>query len=99
MTTDRYIGTNDIEIKINPDNILNAAIYRNTTLKEINPSTVGNNKWLEMVDQNNAKETDQFNEAYLWTQSVLNNLREIGQAEDYKLKLSSKKASQQHEVL
>ena len=29
-----------------------------------------------MVDQNNAKETDQFNEAYLWTQSVLNNLME-----------------------
>ena len=52
-----------------------------------------------MVDQNNAKETDQFNEAYLWTQSVLNNLREVGQAEDYKLKLFSKKASQQYEVL
>lgn len=52
-----------------------------------------------MVDQNNAKETDQFNEAYLWTQSVLNNLREIGQAEDYKLKLSPKKARQQYEVL
>ena len=25
-----------------------------------------------MVDKNNAKEADQFNEAYLWTQSVLN---------------------------
>ncbi|MGC7620087.1 hypothetical protein [Staphylococcus epidermidis] len=45
-----------------------------------------------MVDQNNAKETDQFNEAYLWTQSVLNNLRGIGQAEDYRLKLSPKKS-------
>nr|WP_232051557.1 hypothetical protein [Staphylococcus epidermidis] len=99
ITTDIYLGTNDIEIETNPDKILNTAIYRDTTLKEINPSTVGNNKWLEKVDKNNAKETDQFNEAYLWTQSVLNNLREIGQAEDYKLKLSSKKPSQQHEVL
>ncbi|MGC9674752.1 hypothetical protein ACOP1K_03925, partial [Staphylococcus epidermidis] len=85
--------TNDIEIETNPDNILNAVIYSDTTLKEINPSTVGNNKWLKMVDQNNAKVTDQFNEAYLWTQSVLNNLRGIGQAEDYRLKLSPKKAS------
>lgn len=47
-----------------------------------------------MVDQNNAKEADQFNESYLRPQSVLNNLREIGQAEDYKLKLFPKKASQ-----
>ena len=67
-----YLGTNDIKIETNPNKILNAAIYRDTSLKEINPSTVGNNKWLEMVDKNNAKEADQFNEAYLWTQSVLN---------------------------
>nr|BAO09147.1 hypothetical protein [Staphylococcus epidermidis] len=29
-----------------------------------------------MVDQNNAKESDQFNESYLRPQSVLNNLME-----------------------
>ncbi len=73
ISTDIYLGTNDIKIETNPNKILNAAIYRDTSLKEINPSTVGNNKWLEMVDKNNAKEADQFNEAYLWTQSVLNN--------------------------
>ncbi|MEZ1988179.1 hypothetical protein QUE30_19045, partial [Staphylococcus aureus] len=72
ISTDIYLGTNDIKIETNPNKILNAAIYRDTSLKEINPSTVGNNKWLEMVDKNNAKEADQFNEAYLWTQSVLN---------------------------
>ena len=76
ITTDIYLGTNDIEIETNPDKILNAAIYRDTTLKEINPNTVGNNKWLKMVDQNNAKEADQFNESYLRPQSVLNNLME-----------------------
>ena len=75
ITTDIYLGTNDIEIETNPDKILNAAIYRDTTLK-INPNTVGNNKWLKMVDQNNAKEADQFNESYLRPQSVLNNLME-----------------------
>ena len=43
-------NTNDIKIETNPNKILNAAIYRDTSLKELT-STVGNNKWLEMVDK------------------------------------------------
>ena len=35
ITTDIYLGTNDIEIETNPDKILNAAIYRDTTLKKL----------------------------------------------------------------
>ena len=37
ISTDIYLGTNDIKIETNPNKILNAAIYRDTSLKEINP--------------------------------------------------------------
>ena len=36
ISTDIYLGTNDIKIETNPNKILNAAIYRDTSLKEIN---------------------------------------------------------------
>ncbi|MCU5745864.1 hypothetical protein N9R04_03895 [Staphylococcus sp. SQ8-PEA] len=54
INTDIDLATNTIRIETNPDKILNAAVYQDTSLKEINQWTIADNAWLEMLDKNNA---------------------------------------------
>lgn len=54
ISTDIYLGTNDIKIETNPNKILNAAIYRDTSLKKLTQvqlEIINGWKWLIKIMQ------------------------------------------------